>query len=39
MNGAVERCNGAWRDEFYETYDLPAPSKVSTPSRQLPAPL
>jgi transposase InsO family protein len=24
MNGAVERCNGAWRYEFYETYDLPA---------------
>ncbi len=23
MNGAVERCNGAWRSEFYETYDLP----------------
>ena len=22
MNGAVERCNGAWRYEFYETYDL-----------------
>jgi len=24
MNGAVERCNGAWRYEFYETYQLPA---------------
>jgi Integrase core domain len=23
MNGAVERCNGAWRYEFYETYRLP----------------
>ena len=23
MNGAVERCNGAWRYEFYETYELP----------------
>jgi putative transposase len=23
MNGAVERCNGTWRDEFYETCDLP----------------
>lgn len=23
MNGGVERCNGAWRYEFYETYDLP----------------
>jgi len=24
MNGAVERCNGAWRYEFYASYDLPA---------------
>ncbi len=24
MNGAVERCNGAWRYEFYETYELPS---------------
>ena len=24
MNGAVERCTGAWRYEFYETYDLPS---------------
>jgi transposase InsO family protein len=23
MNGAVERCNGAWRYEFYQTYELP----------------
>ena len=23
MNGAVERCNGAWRYAFYETYELP----------------
>lgn len=23
MNGAVERCNGAWRYEFYAVYDLP----------------
>ncbi len=23
MNGAVKRCNGAWRDQFYETYELP----------------
>lgn len=23
MNGAVERCNGAWRYEFYSVYDLP----------------
>ena len=24
MIGAVERCNGAWRYEVYETYDLPS---------------
>ena len=24
LNGAVERCNGAWRYEFYAVYDLPA---------------
>ena len=24
MNGAVERCNSAWRYEFYETYELPS---------------
>ena len=24
LNGAVERCNGAWRYEFYQTYDLPS---------------
>lgn len=23
LNGAVERCNGAWRYEFYGTYDTP----------------
>lgn len=23
INGAVERCNGSWRYEFYQTYDLP----------------
>jgi transposase InsO family protein len=23
MNGAVERCNAAWRYEFYSTFDLP----------------
>lgn len=23
MNGAVERCNGAWRYEFYAVYELP----------------
>jgi hypothetical protein len=31
-NGAVKRCNGAWRYEFYETYDLPPTSANSTPS-------
>jgi putative transposase len=24
MNGASERCNGAWRYEFCETYELPS---------------
>ena len=24
LNGAVERCNGAWRYEFYAVYDLPS---------------
>jgi putative transposase len=23
MTGTVERCNGAWRYEFYAVYDLP----------------
>jgi hypothetical protein len=23
IDGAVERCNGVWRDEFYQTYELP----------------
>ena len=23
LNGAVERCNGSWRYEFYAAYDLP----------------
>jgi transposase InsO family protein len=23
LNGAVERCNGAWRYEFYAAYELP----------------
>ncbi|WP_029032403.1 integrase core domain-containing protein, partial [Salinarimonas rosea] len=23
LNGAVERCNAAWRYEFYAVYDLP----------------
>jgi putative transposase len=24
MNGAVERCNGAWRYEFYAVYEIPS---------------
>jgi putative transposase len=39
MSGAVERCNGAWRYEFYETYDLPSGSINSTPSSTAIAPL
>jgi transposase InsO family protein len=31
LNGAVERCNGAWRYEFYETYDLPASVEALNP--------
>ena len=31
MNGAVERCNGAWRYEFYETYDLPSTVEALNP--------
>jgi putative transposase len=31
MNGAVERCNGAWRYEFYETYDLPGSVNALNP--------
>jgi putative transposase len=31
MNGAVERCNGAWRYEFDETYDLPAKASELNP--------
>jgi transposase InsO family protein len=31
LNGAVERCNGAWRYEFYETYDLPTSAAVLNP--------
>ena len=30
LNGAVERCNGAWRYEFYAVYDLqPAVSEIN----------
>ena len=37
LNGAVERCNGSWRYEFYAAYDLPhrldqSCSPSSTPS-------
>lgn len=31
LNGAVERCNGAWRYEFYETYDLPSTVEALNP--------
>ncbi len=31
LNGAVERCNGAWRYEFYETYDLPKSVEALNP--------
>jgi putative transposase len=31
MNGAVERCNGAWRYEFYGTYDLPSSVEALNP--------
>jgi putative transposase len=31
LNGAVERCNGSWRYEFYETYDLPKTVEALNP--------
>lgn len=31
LNGAVERCNGSWRYEFYETYDLPRTVEALNP--------
>jgi putative transposase len=31
LNGAVERCNGAWRHEFYNTYQLPASVEALNP--------
>ena len=31
LNGAVERCNGAWRYEFYQVYDLPHSVKRLNP--------
>lgn len=31
INGAVERCNGAWRYEFYACYDLPSSVEAINP--------
>ncbi|MDP1702095.1 MAG: integrase core domain-containing protein [Aestuariivirga sp.] len=31
LNGAVERCNGTRRYEFYETYDLPTSVEALNP--------
>lgn len=31
MNAAVERCNGAWRYEFYAVYDLPPKVEAINP--------
>ena len=31
LNGAVERCNGAWRYEFYGVYDLPRSVELLNP--------
>ena len=31
LNGAVERCNGSWRYEFYQTYDLPRTVEALNP--------
>jgi putative transposase len=31
INGAVERCNGAWRYEFYACYDLPTSVEALNP--------
>lgn len=31
MNGGVERCNGAWRYEFYAVYDLPTTVEALNP--------
>lgn len=31
LNGAVEHCNGAWRHQFYETYDLPSTVEALNP--------
>jgi putative transposase len=31
LNGAVERCNGSWRYEFYAVYDLPRSVEALNP--------
>jgi putative transposase len=31
INGAVERCNGSWRYEFYATYELPRSVEALNP--------
>jgi transposase InsO family protein len=31
INGAVERCNGSWRYEFYATYELPRSVEAINP--------
>lgn len=31
LNGAVERCNGSWRYEFYGVYDLPTSVEALNP--------
>lgn len=31
MNGGVERCNGAWRYEFYAASDLPSTAEQLNP--------
>ena len=31
LNGAVERCNQAWRYEFYSVYDLPRNMEAINP--------
>jgi hypothetical protein len=39
MNGAVERCNSACREEFYAVCELPSSVDKIDPSSTLPAPL
>jgi hypothetical protein len=38
LNGAVERCNGPRRYEFYAVYDLPTSVQALNPIRDAPAP-